>query len=278
MADYTKVIPPGQEGTIKAKIDGKKIFAGYLEKVLNVKTNDPETPDMVLTLQFTVKKVFDVSSELNWTGFQDEDIKLETIITNLMTTPINIKSYEWAPVSKEKQLDTRLAVKLETIEKGKKYKLTLRKKKDIPPDRYYGELMLLTDYPKLPEKVLKFSISVVKDVEVYPDRLFFGEMVIEKGTSKSFDRMFNVIAARGDSLKILKVVPSSPEITVKIQEQTPGKSFKGTVWVRPPDKIGQYVGSIKIYTNYPKFKELILDIVGSVRYGEPNEPAAPGNK
>jgi hypothetical protein len=277
VADYTKVIPPGQEGTIKAKIDGKKVFAGYLEKILNVKTNDPVNADMVLTIQFTVKKVFDISSELNWTGFQDENVKLETIITNLMPTPINVKGFEWAKASKDKQLDTKLAVKLETIEKGKKYKLTIIKKKDIPPDRYYGEIALLTDYPKMPQKILTFNINVVKDVEVYPERIFFGEMVIEKGTSKSFDRAFNVIAARGDSLKIVKVVPSSSEITVKIQEQTPGKSFKGTVWVRPPDKLGQYVGNIKIYTNYPKYKELILDIVGSVRYAEPNEPKPSGN-
>ena len=277
MADYTKVIPPGQEGTIKAKIDGKKIFAGYLEKVLNVKTNDPANADFVLTLQFTVKKIFDVSSELNWTGFQDENVKLETIITDLMTTPINIKGFEWTKAAKDKQLDTKLAVKLETIVKGKKYKLTIIKKKDIAPDRYYGEIALLTDYPKMPQKILTFNINVVKDVEVYPERIFFGEMVIEKGTSKTFDRAFNVIAARGDSLKILKVVTSSPEITVKVQEQTPGKSFKGTVWVRPPDKIGQYVGNLKIYTNYPKYKELIIDIVGSVRYAEPNEPKASGN-
>ncbi len=272
MADYTKVIPPGQEGTIKAKIDGKKIFAGYLEKVLNVKTNDPANADFVLTMQFTVKKVFDISSELNWTGFQDENVKLETVITNLMTTPIIIKGFEWSKTAKEKQLDQKLAVKLETVEKGKKYRLTIIKKKDIPPDRYYGEITLLTDYPKMPTKMLTFNINVVKDVEVYPERIFFGEMVIEKGTSKTFDRAFNVIAARGDSLKIVKVVPSSPEITVKVQEQTPGKSFKGTVWVRPPDKLGQYIGSIKIYTNYPKYKEIVLEIVGSVRYAEPNEP------
>jgi hypothetical protein len=195
-----------------------------------------------------------------------------------MPTPINIKGYEWAQVSKDKQLDSRLGVKLETIEKGKKYKLTIRKKKDVPADRYYGELALNTDYPKLPQKVVKFGITVVNDVEIYPDRLFFGEMVLEKGVSKPFDRVFNIIAARGDSLKILKVVPNRDDMTVKIQEQTPGKSFKGTVWVRPPEKIGQYVGSIKIYTNYPKYKELNLDNIGSVRMAEPNEPGTQGNR
>lgn len=278
MADYDKVIPPGQEGKVRTKVDGKKLFPGYLEKKFSVKTNDPANESFELTLQFTVKKVFEMSKELNWTGFADEKLALETIITNLTTTPINIRGYEWAQVSKDKQLDQKLAVKLETIEKGKKYKLTIKKRKDVPPDRYYGELVLNTDYAKLPQKVMKFSITVVNDVEIYPDRIFFGEMVLDKGTSKTFDRVFNIVAARGDSLKILKVVPNRDDITVKITEQTPGKSFKGTVWVRPPEKLGQFVGSIKIYTNYPGYQELILELVGSVRMAEPNEPGKQGSR
>jgi hypothetical protein len=108
-------------------------------------------------------------------------------------------------------------------------------------------------------------------VEVYPDRLYFGEMVIPAGATKAFDRTFNIVAARGDSLKILKAVPNRDDMTVKIQELQPGKSFRGTVWIRPSSRLGQYAGAVKIYTNNPKYKELVLDIVGSIRVGEPAE-------
>jgi hypothetical protein len=32
--------------------------------------------------------------------------------------------------------------------------------------------------------------------------------------------------------------------------------------------IGQYLGSVKIYTNYPGYRELPVDVVGSVRQAE----------
>ncbi len=263
--DYTKVIPPGQEGTIKATVDGRKIFPGYAEKTFRIQTNDSANADFMLTLRFTIKKVLDTAGELNWTGFENEPVKLQTVITDLMSTPINIKGFEWSKSAKEEQLDQKLETKLETIEKGRKYKLTIMAKKGLPLDRYFGELTLQTDYPKVPTKTLTFHINVMKDVVVYPERIFLGEMAIDKGAGGQFDKVFNVVSTRGDTLKILKVVPSSPEITVKLDEQTPGKSFKGTVSVRPPDKPGQYKGSITIYTNYPKYKELALGIVGNVR-------------
>jgi hypothetical protein len=65
---------------------------------------------------------------------------------------------------------------------------------------------------------------------------------------------------------------------VKIQELQPGKSYRGTVWVRPTSRLGQYAGSIKFYTNYPKYKELVLDVVGSVRVGDSSDNAPPGKK
>jgi hypothetical protein len=268
VAEFDKAIPPGREGTIKATIDGKKLFPGMFEKNFTVDTNDPENKQFTLTIQGTVQRVFELSREMKWTGFTDDDLKLDVNITNLLTTPVNIKSVRWADDARGKDLEDRIGLKIETVEKGKKYILKIWKKKELHPDNVQANIILTTDYPKLPEKTLSMSIIVQNDVQLYPDRLYFGEMLIPAGATKPFDRTFNIVAARGDSLKILKAVPSREDMTVKIQELQPGKSFRGTVWVRPETRLGQYAGSIKIYTNYPKYKELTLDIVGSVRVGE----------
>ena len=277
MAEFDKAIPPGREGTIKATIDGKKLFTGMFEKNFTVNTNDPENKQFVLTVQGTVQRVFELSREMKWSGFTDDELKLEVNITNLLTTPIHIKSVRWADDVRGKELEDRIGLKIETVEKGKKYLLKIWKKKELRPDNVMTNIILTTDFPKLPEKTIPMSIVVQNDVQIYPDRLYFGEMVIPAGATKPFDRTFNIVAARGDSLKILKALPSRDDMTVKIQELQPGKSFRGTVWVRPETRLGQYAGSIKIYTNYPKYKELILDIVGSVRVGEGSEGMPPGN-
>jgi hypothetical protein len=271
VADYDKAIPPGQEGKINIKIDGKKLFPGMFEKSFTVKTNDPANAQFVLTITGTVKKTFEFSREMRWTGFVDDQFKFEVEVTNLLPTPVGITGARWADDVAAKGLQDKIGIKLETIEKGKKYRIKLLKKKDLAPENIVANIVLTTDFPKIKEKSVPMSIIIQKEVEIYPDRLYFGEMIIPPGATKAFDRTFNIVAARGDSLKILKVVPNRDDMTVKIQELQPGKSFRGTVWIRPSSRLGQYAGSVKIYTNNPKEPEMVLDVVGSIRVGETAE-------
>ena len=271
MADYDKVIPPGQEGKVNIKIDGKKLYPGMFEKAFTVKTNDPDNAQFVLTVAGTVKKAFEFSREMRWSGFVDDQFKFEVDITSLLDTPVNITNARWADDTAAKKLAEKIGLKLETIEKGKKYRLKLFKKKNLIPENLVANIVFTTDFAKIKEKSVPMSILIQKEVEIYPDRIYLGEMVIPPGATKAFDKSFNIVAARGDSLKIIKAVPNREDMTVKIQELQPGKSFRGTVTVRPDSRLGQYAGSIKIYTNNPKQPELILDIVGSIRVGETAE-------
>ena len=141
-----------------------------------------------------------------------------------------------------------------------------------------ANIVLTTDFPKIREKSIPMSIIVQKEVEIYPPRLYYGEMIIPPGATKAFDQAFNIVSVRGDSLKIIKAVPNRDDMTVKIQELQPGKSFRGTVWIRPSSRLGQYAGSIKIYTNNPRNPELVLDVVGSIRVGEAVEGVPPDKK
>jgi hypothetical protein len=278
VAEFDKVIPPGQEGKVHIKINGRQLFAGMFDKNFSVTTNDPENKQFALTVQGTVKKAFEFSREMRWAGFIDEDLKLEAIITNVLPTPVNITSARWAEDVKTKGIDEKIGLKLETIEKGKKFRLKIWNKKQLAPESFVTSIVLTTDYPKLKEKNVTLAITVMNDVELQPVKLYYGEMVIPPGATKAFEKTFTIVAARGDSLKVLSAVPSGNDITVKIQEVRPGQSYRGTVWVRPTSRLGQYTGSIKIRTNYSKRKELVLDIAGSVRVGDSSEGASRGKK
>jgi hypothetical protein len=278
VADYDKVIPPGQEGKVNIKIDGKKLFPGLFEKSFTVRTNDPDNAQFVLVVTGTVKKTFEFSREMRWSGFVDDKLNFEVVVTNLLPTPINITSARWADDAAAKGIPEKIGLKLETIEKGKRYRIKLWKKKELAPEGFVANIVLTTDFPKIKEKSIPMSIVVQKEVEIYPDRLYYGEMIIPPGATKEFDRTFNIVAVRGDSLKIIKAVPNRDDMTVKIQELQPGKSFRGTVWIRPSSRLGQYAGSIKIYTNNPKNREIILDVVGSIRVGEAAEGVPPDKK
>jgi hypothetical protein len=267
VADFDKAILPGKEGKIEIKIYGHKLHAtGRFSKSWTVTTNDPAQRKIILRAQGSVKKVFDISKNISMSGFSDEDLAFETILSNRLETPIHIKDFSWTEKpNNPNELPKVMGVKLETVEKGQKYRVKVWRKEKLDPGHYIGELVLATDFDKLPEKKLSVRVTVMPDVEVHPRAIIMREMVVPKGATKSFDRVFRVISSRGDSLKVFKAVPSSEEITVKITETTPGKAYRCTVKVRPPSQPGRYTGAVKLYTNYPGYEEINLPITGSVR-------------
>ncbi len=266
MADFDKVVPPGKEGKINVKIYGHKIFPGQFKKSYTVTTNDPDNERLVLTLAGEVVKVFDVSSKLALTGFTDEDLKKETILTNLLDEPIHLNGYRWSEKSSNSQdMEDKIGVKLEPIESGRKYRLTVWNKERLAPGHYMGYVFLGCDFEGLKEKKVMVRFTVTPDVEVHPKTVFMREMIVEEGTSKSFDKKITIIAARADSLKILKIVPDREDVTVNVKEIVPGKSFRCTIRMRPPTKTGRYIATLKIHTNYPGYEELPINITGTVR-------------
>jgi hypothetical protein len=268
VADYDKVIPPGGEGKIRAHIYGAKIFPGELEKSFYVTTNDPANEKFTLVIEGKVTKAFELSREMRWAGFTDEPLKLESVVTNLLTSPMIVTGARWDDESKAKGIDAKFNLKFETISKGRTYRLTITKKTDLAPDDFVAKVILTTDNPKLKEKAVPVAITVMPDVAVHPPKIYYGDMTNPPGVTKAFERTFTIVAARGDSLKVLKAVSSRSDMTVKVQEAVPGKSFKGTVVVRPPSKAEQYSGKITITTNYPKYHEITLEVIGSARVGD----------
>lgn len=265
MADYDKVIPSGQGGEIRVKIYGSKIHAGRFSKSWAVITNDPDNKRLSFKVTGVVKQVFDPTGQLFMSGFEDESIKGEMVLENKLDTLIHITGWEWDGRAKDSGIGKNVGVKLEEIEKGKKYRVTAWKKPEAAPEMYRGEIVLSTDFPGLPEKKISVRLTISRDVEVHPNKVYLGEMVVPEGTSMSFDRQFRIIAARGDSLKVLSAEPDRTDITVKIQEIQAGKVYKGTVRVRPPSKLGNFEGTIKIKTNYAGYEEIILLVGGRVR-------------
>ncbi len=265
MADYDKVIPPGQGGEIRVKIHGAKIHTGRFNKSWSVVTNDPDNRRISLKVAGTVKQVFAMSGQLLMSGFYDEEIGSELILENKMENPIHITGWKWEKKSKENGIGNNVGVKLEEIENGRKYRVTAWKKPYAEPQMYRGDILLETDFPGLSEKKIPVRLTISRDVEVHPNRVYLGEMVVPEGKSMSFDRQFRIIAARGDTLKVLGVEPSRDDITVKIQEIQAGKVYKGTVRVRPPTQLGAYEGQVKIKTNYAGYEEITLLVGGRVR-------------
>ncbi len=266
MADYDEVIPPGSEGKIGVKLIGHKLHPGRFKKSFTVKTNDPENAKVTLSVIGHIKQVFQVSKGLDLSGYKGEKLKEEVILTSNLEERITLTGYHWSGKSRDKKaLEEGVGVKITPIEKGKKYKIETWLKKDLPPKHYFADLFIETDFDKLPEKKLTFRLNIMDDVELHPSTIYMRELLMTEGTTKSFEKVVSVISARGDSLKILDVIPSDNSITWNIREVKPGKAYTCRFQIRPRSEPGKYEASLTFLTNYPGYEELVVSIKGSVR-------------
>lgn len=266
MADYDKVILPGSEGKIGISITGHKIHPGRFKKSFTVKTNDPENKQIILSVAGLVKRVFDLSKSINLSGFADEKLEIESIISVQLPEKINITGWHWSEKSKHYDfICENIVVDLQTKDPGKKFSLKVSTKGGIEPGRYLGDLILETDFKDIPEKKLMFSLTITPDVQVAPRTVIMREMRLSGGKTKNFEKRVSVIAARGDSLQILEVIPNRDDITVNVRETRPGKAFSCVISIRPAAKSGRYEGNVTFITNYPGYEKLELPIKGMVR-------------
>jgi hypothetical protein len=265
VADYDAVILPGEEGKIKVVIKGYKIQPGKNKKSFTVTSNDQENRKAKLTVAANVKKVFEVSKRLYFTGFIDDPLELEAEVTNLIDEPIRIVDYYWSNASRdrEKYID-KLNVTIDEIETGKKYALLIKRIDEIEPGRYMGTLALKTNSLKLKEKKVHVVLTINAAVNASPKVLLCGEMKIGKGEEGIYEKRFKITTMRGDSLKVLKVIPSRDDIEVDIEELQPGRIYQGTATIRPTKSERKYQASIKIYTNYRGGEELEVTLRGKV--------------
>ncbi len=266
MADYDEVIPPGSEGKIGVKLIGHKLHSGRFKKSFTVKTNDPENAKVTLSVIGQIKQVFQVSKAMALSGYKGDELKEEVILTTSIDEQVNLTGYHWSDKSRDKKaLEEGIGIKITPIEKGKKYKIDTWLKKDLPPKQYVADLYIETDFEQLPEKKLQFRLHIMDDVELHPSTIYMRELRMNEGTSKSFEKIVSVISARGDSLKILGVVPSDKSITWNIREVKPGKAYTCKFQIRPKSEPGKYEATLTFLTNYPGYEKLVVPIKGSVR-------------
>jgi hypothetical protein len=231
-----------------------------------VQTNDPENKKIVLSVTGIVKQVFELSKSLNLSGFADEELKLESIISIKLPDKINVTGWHWAEKSKDYDfLCENIGVELVTMEPGGKYNLKVWTKENAEPGRYIGDLILETDFKDIAEKTLMFSLTITPDVQLAPRTVIMREMRLSGGKTKNFEKRVSLIAARGDSLQLLDVITDREDITVNVRETRPGKAFSCVISIRPPAKSGKYEGTVTFLTNYPGYEKLVLPIKGMVR-------------
>jgi len=208
--------------------------------------------------------VFNLSTPLHISGFKKEPIEKKVQLTNKMEQPIHITGMHWKKDTDD-MLKNSLLVNIEPLTEGEVYSITARAKEHFETGHYFGTLILNTDFEGVPEKVIRVRVLVNSDIETYPKKVLIPDMLVPEGTSRSFKKVITILAKRGDSLKVSRVIPSRDDIAVNLREVREGKAYRCKITIRPETENSDYKGKLTFITNYENYEEVEVEILGRVK-------------
>ncbi len=141
-------------------------YQGHVAKSATVHTNDPQRPQFNLEMKALVRPLIEVkpTNVLLFRGFV-EQLKPQTIELVSNGTPFHI-------LKTENSVPQHVAVELETVEEGKRYRL--RVTNIATSGNYSGYILCRTDHPKRPELRIAVTGVIETDVSVTPLALLIG--------------------------------------------------------------------------------------------------------
>lgn len=152
MAHFDRAIPPGGEGKITLTIDLKG-FQGPVWKSATIFSNDPQLPKITLNIHGTIRPHIEIrpSPLVQFRGIKEsQNAKGVELITT--SQPFQILRIE-------NTLGEKIAYQLETIAKGRHYRLIIINRQKV--ERYSGMIKCYTDHPQKPE--IKIMIHFILD-------------------------------------------------------------------------------------------------------------------
>jgi len=143
VANFDPAVPPGGEGKITLKVNTKG-YQGNVRKSARVKTNDPEKQTILLVLKAIVKVPITVSSKhVQLYGKGDKEVSKTIKIVAELNKSLNLTVIDFT-------LKNKLKYTIETVQKGKEYRLRFTSIPDIK-ENFRGTLKLKTNYAEKPE-------------------------------------------------------------------------------------------------------------------------------
>jgi Protein of unknown function (DUF1573) len=234
-------VVPGDTSDIAVSFD-THFQKGHQVRTITAFTNDPDNPQVAMTMQGIVKKQVEaVPGEISL----GNDIKRGTEETReILVNDLNPArgTFSVGPVS-----NSNSSIKVEQMKRpdgkpGALLKVTLLK--TMPTGPFDDSIKITTN--RVPLQVDVFG-TVTGDLNVDPAQVSFG--LAPRG--QDVVRIFKLSNQGKRPIKVLDVASSSPAVGAIAEPVTPGKEYKVTVTLRHGTPDGQLHGNLTIKTDDP---------------------------
>lgn len=270
VADFDKLIKPGQSGKITAHVDTTN-FTGPISKAVTIQSNDPETPAAQVTISATVKPYVDAypAGFVRYTLLQGESQTQSVTLYSEDETPFEIVSVttpgDWVKVK-----HTRIALDSDRIKAGRagqnQYKVDVTVGGNSTPIGPLTDKVVIKTTSKFqPEYRLSLSGVVRPTYITAPSVLNFGEVAAESGPTERVITVQSNNRAQMDAFKVTKVESTIPGVTAEAKSTEQAGIFEVTVKVGKDAKVGEFDGKIKIFTSDPIKPTTEIPVRGMVK-------------
>lgn len=270
VADFDKVIKPGESGKITAHVD-TSTFSGPTSKGVTVETNDPNTPTAQLTIHAIVKPYVEAfpAGFLRYNLIQgDAEVKSVTMYTE-ETEPFQVLRAE-VPGDYVKVDIKKIENDSELVKAGRPGQAQYRLDVTLGgPTAKVGpiaeRIKIVTSSPNQPEYVLNLSGVVRPSYKVIPTVLNFGE--VSNGEEPAVQNI--VISSNSlkapQEFKVTKVESGSPAMTAEAKPtEVPGE-YEITVRLARNAKAGALDSNLRIFTTDSVNPVFTLPVKGTIK-------------
>ena len=262
LTPFTAQINPGAELRIPVQLDTSKLGGQFKGKIL-LSLNDPALPEVSLLFEGRVITPIELSprSAFYVAGRRGEHRQAVIEIINHDPEPLRIESVEHP---KE-----RFSTKLDTIEEGRRYRLSLILKPDGPGGKNADTILVKTSSRTAPLIRIPANTYLRERVYTFPDAVDLGALRLAdiKAQPDLLQRTGQTLMVYQWGGKDFKVSLTSdiPALDLKGEPGPKGDRWQFTVKLLK-DKItpGPIKGNIFIKTNDPQFPTLAVPVTGAI--------------
>ncbi len=255
-------IPPGDEESIILSLDTSGLMGSFDGEVV-VTLNDPTLPEMRLAFKGQVKP----------------PIELLPLFAFFVTTQrgrseeqsIEIIGHEQEPLAilKVDHSADRFTTRLETMEPGKRYRLTLAIKPDGPGGKYTEIIKLHTSSSAVPILEIPANTNLRERVHTFPDLIDLGSLpmslLVMDPLAATRSAQTLVLYQEGGSNLQAEFSTDLPMVRVVAERNWKGDRYQATVVLIPEKlEVGPLSGNIYIRTSDPEFPRLSVPLTGTV--------------
>jgi hypothetical protein len=256
-------ILPSKEGEIKVTFNTSR-KKGSQSKRITVRSNDPETPVVSLTLKGNIKVELDILPDTIIFG---QIKKNEGLTREIKIIPSTQKDFKVLSVKPSNDMITTQLLDYKEADKTGK-KITVNLSKNFKPGRVNEIVTITTNNQKQPEIKVAISGRIMGDISFTPSSLSF----ISSSIGVRNDRRVTLLNTGSIPLKVEEVKIDVPEFSHVIKTIEEGKQIEITITFTPKDGTEPRISTkVFIKTNIPDQAQLEIPIYASLRQDAPTK-------